>query len=76
MLTEQIIDQQTYLANPTQYSDYFIISPNAYEEFETLKALEEADADIAAGRVYTHEEVFSMLDEKIARLEAQKNAKL
>jgi len=68
-----IIDQQDFLKNPSQYSDAVVLTAEAYAEFETLKALQEADADIAAGRVYTHEEVFSMLDEKIEKLKAQEN---
>ena len=60
-----VINTQSFLKNPDMYSDAVVLTGDAYEEYETLKALAEAEEDIVAGRVFSHDEVFSALRAKI-----------
>jgi len=72
MLTKHIIDQQTYLANPNQYSDYVIMSARRYaelEEIEIAQAIQQGKKDFAEGRSRPYTEVFSALDKRIKELE-------
>ena len=77
------ISQENFLKDPNKYlgeatkkavtvntnqGNLIILSAEDYEEYETMKALQEADEDIAAGRVFTHEEVWAEIDEMLEKM--------
>jgi PHD/YefM family antitoxin component YafN of YafNO toxin-antitoxin module len=60
------ISVESFLKNPDKFGDVVILSAEDYEIMQEELAVAKANADIEAGRVYTHEEVFARLR---ARLE-------
>ncbi|MCL2061444.1 MAG: hypothetical protein FWH03_02335 [Firmicutes bacterium] len=63
-----IINTESFLKDPSKYKGAVILSADEYEDYETMKALQESEADFLAGRVHTHEEVFGELHKKIKDL--------
>ena len=62
-----IISQENFLKNPSKYKDAVILTAEEYANYENYKlqsSIQRGLADIAAGRVLTHEEVFSKLRKK------------
>jgi len=65
-----IIDTQQFLDNPHKFAGAVILSAEAYSEYEKHQSIQRGLADIAAGRVHSHKEVFGemrkRLEEQIA----------
>jgi len=70
-----------FLKNSSKYinAGAVIVPADRYaklEELELKQAIAQGRADIKAGRVYTHEQVFAHLNEKIEQVRKQRNEKL
>ena len=68
---DKTIEENEILNVSTQKGNVIILNAEAYqrqmsemERLEELEAIRQADDDIAAGRVHTHEEVFGALRAK------------
>jgi len=52
------------VAVDTVHGSRVILTAEEYEELDTLRCIEQGLADVKAGRVHTHEEVFGRLEKK------------
>jgi len=69
-----MIDTQAFLTSPQSFPGAVILTPEAYEEFETFRKIQQGLKEVAEGKGRPASEFFARLDERIEELEAQNNA--
>ncbi|MCL2798253.1 MAG: hypothetical protein FWD58_09420 [Firmicutes bacterium] len=55
----------------TEYGGAVLLSAEEYEDFELLKAMEEAEEDLAVGHFYTMEDFDKLVEAKVVEWEAK-----